>query len=499
MDHIMSLAFTMTSPKQQIRSTIRHLSAHVRKTSLRKRLTVLSVSLIDGRFKAMSIIDDLIHLSWERPGIILKPEPLRQAIADAIRHTEFPGRHISILVEDRRFISLTLQLPMMSLTDLIPILERKAQQVKAWEGPAAWRHHLGIQARGQQNIYLEIWPQQFIDDILLICDELQLELQQLAPLSALAESQLGTLPVEPGEATILISMLEGNVMFVAGGEDGTSFLIRHLAPAQDWVSLGERIGTEVNRTIMFINQQVNLTVSQIWFLGEEERLTLEEVQPHVSTPILPCPVNPDWQYWLWIGATLPMNLSNNFTPPEVRRAPMRKKLTNAIAASIAVIMIVCVGTTGIIEGYFAKNQVSVQAVIQQAEALQQDQQLWEGRLVTLRHKRQWMQGITSRPSSLEGPFLSYLGTLLLPQTVLNKVSITRTPTKWEVEITGSTDTNLAETLLLLEQLITQLAAGPYHVAVEHGWRDQLLAQTVSASTHERTGPHYRFTLKGQIS
>ncbi len=489
----------MTSPKHYIRSTIRHLSDHVRKTSRRKRLTVLSVSLLNGRFKAMSIINDLVHLSWERPGIILKPEPLRQAITDAIRHTEFPGRHISILVEDRRFISLNLQLPMMSLTDRIPILERKVQQVKTWEGPAAWRHHLGIQARGQQNIHLEIWPQQFIDDILLICEELQLDLQQLAPLSALTESQLSTLPVEPGEATILISMLEGNVMFIAGREDGTSFLIRHLAPAQDWVSLGERIGTEVNRTIMFINQQANLTVSQIWFWGEEKRLTLEEVQPHVSTPILPFPVNPDWQYWLWVGATLPMNLSNNFTPPEVRRAPMRKNLTTAVAATIVAIMTMCVGTTGIIEGYFAKNQRSLQVVIQQAKALQEDQQLWANRLVTLRHKRQWIQGITSKTSSLEGPFLGYLGTLPLPQTVLKKVSITRTPAKWEVEITGSTGTNLAETLLLLEELIAQLAAGPYHVTVEHGWRDQLLAQTASASTHETTGPRYRFTLKGQIS
>ncbi|MFA9563042.1 MAG: hypothetical protein ACERKU_11970, partial [Nitrospirota bacterium] len=301
----MALPFTKISPKQGFRPTIRKLSDRFRNTILRKRLTVLSVSLLNGRFKAMSIINDSIQESWEMPGYILRYEALRQAISDAIHHTQFPGTHISILVEDQRFITLTLQPPVMVLADLLPILERKAQQAKTWDGPAAWRYHLGIQARGKQSVHLEIWPQSFIDEIIQVCEDCGLYLQQLAPLSALSESQLSTLSVEPGEASILISMLEGKVMFVAGGEDGTPMLTRHLAPAQDWVPLGERVGTEINRTIMFITQQTNLNIPHIWFIGEEERLTLQEVQPHVSTTIFPCPITPDWKYWLWVGATLP--------------------------------------------------------------------------------------------------------------------------------------------------------------------------------------------------
>ena len=119
----------------------------------------------------MSIINDSIHQSWERPGVIIKPEALRQAIADAIDHTHYTGTHIAVLVEDQRCMPLTLQLPVMPLTDLLPILERKAQQAKTWEGPAVWRYHLGIQARGKQSVHLEIWPQSFIHDIIQICEE----------------------------------------------------------------------------------------------------------------------------------------------------------------------------------------------------------------------------------------------------------------------------------------------------------------------------------------
>ena len=152
----MTFPFTTISPKQGFRPTIRKLSDTFRNTLFHKRLTVLSVSLLNGRFKAMSIINDSIHQTWEMPGFIMRSEALCQAISDAIHHTQFPGTHISILVEDQRFITLTLQLPAMALADLLPILERKAQRGKTWEGPVAWRYRLGIQARGKQSVHIEI-------------------------------------------------------------------------------------------------------------------------------------------------------------------------------------------------------------------------------------------------------------------------------------------------------------------------------------------------------
>jgi len=499
----MAVPLTATSLKQGFLPTIMNLSDRFQKRfSRKKHLTVLSVSLINGHFKAMSIINDAIHQSWERPGVTLKSEALRQAISDAIHHTQFPGTHISMLVEDKQFITLPLQLPAMPLTDLLPILERKVEHAKTWEGLGAWRYHLGIQARSKQSVRLEIWPQDFIDDIVQICEDLGLQLQQLAPPSALSESQIRTLPVEPGEATILISMFEGKVMFIAGGEDGTPMLTRYLAPAQGSIPLGERIGTEVNRTIMFVIQQTNLTIPHIWFLCEDEQLTITEIQPHVSTSILPCPITPDWKFWLWVGATLPIDIANNFTPPHVLRAPLRNLLTHTIAAVIAGLLIFGVGMVGMIEGYFAKNQNNIQAMTQQAQSLRQDQQRWQGQLVALQSKQQWVQTVIGdQPPRIEGPFLGYLGTILPQQATLQKVSITHANAKWDVELTGNTTTNLPESFLLLEKLAQQLADGPYHMTVHADWQDQLLTQTTSSSssTHTMAKPRYRFTMKGHIS
>ena len=182
------------------------------------------------------------------------------------------------------------------------------------------------------------------------------------------------------------------------------------------------------------------------------------------------------------------------------RAPLRNLLTHTVAATIAGLLIFGVGTAGMIGGYFAKNRDSVQAAKNQSQSLEQDQQDWKGRLVALSNKRQWAQTITNaRTPSLEGPFLSYLGTVLPPQTILRKVSLKRTKTNWDVELTGNTSTHLSESLLLLEQLAQQLADGPYHMTVHKDWRTQLLTQTATASTQKTSGPRYRFTMRGNIS
>ncbi len=496
----MTLPFSTYLSKQGFQEITKKFSDNYEKGIFRKQLTVLSITLINGRFKALSIINDAIHKGWERPGVIRKPQALRQAIAEAIDNTQFPGTHVSIIVEDHRLMTFMVQLPSMPHADLMRILERKAQQVKNWDGPAVWRHYLGMLARGKQSIHLEVWPQNFIDEIVQMCEELGLYLQQLAPLSALSESQLSSLTVEQGEAAMLISMLDGKVTFVAGGEDGIPLLTRHLAPVQDWIPLGERVGTEVNRTIMFINQQINLPIPQIWFLGEDERLTLEEVQAHVATPMVPCPVSPDWKYWLWVGATLPMNLPTNFTPLHVRRAPMKKMLANTAAAVIAVFLAIGIGATGAIEGNLAKNQERNQRLASQEKALDQEHRHWQRQLVSVQSKRQWAQTLTENTTAmLEGPLLSYLGKVVPPQIILHKASIKKNKNSWNLELAGHTSANLSSTLVLVEKLAQELGDGPYHVSIDENWRDQLLTQSNSPTTDERGQPLYRWALQGNFS
>lgn len=495
----MTTIFQETKQRSKFGTTVFGLAQHFRPGLFGNKLTVLSVSLLNGRFKALSIINSSVHLGWEYPGHIVSRETLRQALEEAVHRTQFPGTHLAMLVEDPRFITHTLQVPHMPLADLLPILERKVQQLKTWEGRVAWRYRHGLEVRQKMNIHLEIWPHHLIDDIVEISQELGLHLQQLAPLSALAESQLSTLPSEPGQGTLLVSMMEGKIVFVAGREDGTPIWTRHLFPAQDWVPLGERVGTEINRTILFLTQQTNLSIPTVWFLGEEERLTVQEIQPHLPTPVVPCPIAPDWKYWLWVSATLPVKHPSNFTPVQVLQAPWRSRLRTSAGVLVALLLIVSVCTTATIQGYLTKHLSTVRATSGLALALQQEHTRWNGQLVTLRRHRAWAHQILNpRVRALEGPFLSYLGEIVPSPIILDKASITRTGQGWAVELGGNTHANLGTTLQLLDSLVNTLEQSPYHVTFQPGWRGALLTQTASMPHEGDATPVYRFLMKGGI-
>lgn len=488
-----------TKQLSEFSTTVLGLARNFKPALFGKKLTVLSVSLLNGRFKALSIINSSVHLGWEYPGHIVSRETLRQALEEAIHHTRFPGTYLTMLVEDPRFITQTLQVPHMPLTDLQPILERKVQQLKTWEGPVSWRYRHGLEFRPKMNIHLEIWPHHLIDDIVVISQELGLQLQQLAPISALAESQLSTLPSEPGQGTLLVSMMEGKIVLVAGREDGSPIWTRHLFPAQDWVPLGERVGTEINRTILFLSQQTNLSIPTVWFLGEEERLTVQEIQPHLPTPVVPCPIAPDWKYWLWVSATLPVKHPSNFTPVKVLQAPWRSFLRKSVAALVALLLIVSVCTTATIQGYLTKHLAKVQATTGLALALQQEQTRWNGQLVTLKRQRAWAHHILNpKAQALEGPFLSYLGQVVPSPIILHKASITRTDQGWAVELGGTTHADLGTTLQLLDSLVNALEQSPYHVTLQPDWREALLTQMASMPSEEDATPVYRFLMKGGI-
>jgi hypothetical protein len=184
----------------------------------------------------------------------------------------------------------------------------------------------------------------------------------------------------------------------------------------------------------------------------------------------------------------------------VRQAPLKKFLTKTLAAAIVGFLIMIVGATGILEGYFTKNQERFQTAATRALALRENQQQWISRLVTLQTQQQWAQAITEKTiPSLEGPFLSYLGNVIPPQMILYKTVVKRTKDMWDLELAGRTSTNLSSTLLLIDELARELAQGPYHVRVQEGWREQLLNQTNSQAVREDTPPHYQWTLKGNLS
>ncbi|MDR4486682.1 MAG: hypothetical protein R3B83_04035 [Nitrospirales bacterium] len=98
---------------------------------------------------------------------------LQPALAEAIQQTRFTGKNLTPAVDDPQCLHRTIQVPPMTMDDLVPVLERKVKQEQTWEGAAVWKFRIGIQARGKQTVQLEIWPQRIIDSLVTTCHNLE--------------------------------------------------------------------------------------------------------------------------------------------------------------------------------------------------------------------------------------------------------------------------------------------------------------------------------------
>ena len=66
--------------------------------------TILGISLIHGRFRALPVVKGQTMGHWEYPGTVDTLEQLRHALSEAIRETNFTGKNVSWLVEDFRMV-----------------------------------------------------------------------------------------------------------------------------------------------------------------------------------------------------------------------------------------------------------------------------------------------------------------------------------------------------------------------------------------------------------
>ena len=474
------------------------LSREFHERAFSHTLTTLSVSLREGRFRALAIIKGTIQASWE------KPEPtslldLQPALAEAIQQTRFTGKNLTLLVDDPQCLHRTIQVPPMTMDDLVPVLERKVKQEQTWEGAAVWKFRIGIQARGKQTVQLEIWPQRIIDSLVTTCHNLNLQLRHCMPFSTLAESQLRTLPTEPGETTLLITNHGQTISLVAGPNTGPPLVVRQLTRLADGLSIGERVGTEVNRTLMYLNQQLHIGIPRVWLLGENALLSAEQIQPHVASPILPCPIAPDWTFWLCVGANLPIHHFANFTPRDVLQAPIRSVITGVIATMAGIVLCLSVGATAAVTGFLQKHQADVQSIHQTTSLLTQQQEEWKAKLTGIHTQREWAQAVLhSQSMPLEGPLFTYLGTVMPSSLVLHKAGIIRTDQGWVVELAGQSHASLPASLTKLDHLIQRLEQGPYRIQVDPQWRNDLLMQHTSNIGSASDGPRYPFSVKGTI-
>lgn len=387
----------------------------------------------------------------------------------------------------------------MKPADLRLYLKGVVEELKPWKGETSWRYRTTQEARGKLGVLVDIWPKEFVDEVIAVCRTLDLSPMQLTPLSSIFVEQVRSLPLENSDVVLLVTLMSDKIVLLVAKGDGTPLFERFLSPTRDGVDPSERIGREITRSILFCAQQFGINVSQVWMVGMASNVSASSVQPFTGTTILQSPMNPDPSYWIWVSLSLPVQSLSNFTSYEMRLAPLRQMCMKVTAAAVLGFLLLGVGLTSFFQGRLVREQEQAVALASESIDLLKEKEIWSQRVQELTAQETKAQRIIGdRPHPLPGWMLGYLGNVLPSDLTLREAKITRKANEWKLELTGMAPGDLVSGSQTLTTLEERLKDGPYHVEFLEDWRSAWIQEVSGLAQQEFSAWPRKFSMLGRI-
>jgi hypothetical protein len=284
---------------------------------------------------------------------------------------------------------------------------------------------------------LHLFPRLLLNHFLQGCKRNGLHLTSVLPPSAVLQQQLALLPLEKDDIGLVAAETGGSTTLVAGRRDGQILLARTLPDS--WNVETERLAVDLNRTVLFINQQYGVTLNKgLWLFGPGAEEQSDAIQKHVHLPVDLSPVPYDPFYWATEALKLRSDLSPNFISRELRQAPQRRAFATVVGSATGLMLAGSVACSA----YFLRQANQEQANI---TTLSKDMTRLEARRSELlavdrelSRKKQVIKLITGdRPPPTPTWLLAYLGEAVPSDLVITNLHITRKDDYYAVHLAGT--------------------------------------------------------------
>jgi len=406
-------------------------------------LTTLSVSWLNGQAKAVAVHRGAVEGTWEGPPPTAETggaANFETLLREAVQKTGFRGQTVSMVLAHPRLVQQLVDVPPVKGGALKKVLQRQAQQQKMFPGDAAWTFQTSPSDKPGQSVILHLFPKQLLDHFVQGCKRNGLRLTCVMPASGVMHSQLTELPLEKEETALLAGDTSGSVTVVVGRRDGEILLARTLPG--NWNDGAERMAMDLNRTILFINQQYGLNVdSGIWLFGRRTVEQLAALQSQIQLLIKFSPVQFNPFYWATESLKLKPDVSPNLISLEDQMAPQRRTFAKVVAAATVGVMILSVGAAAYSSLAARQERLNIKMLQSQATRLQIQRQALQQRNDELARQQHVVNLVLEeRPPPVPLWFLAYLGQATPPELVVTNLIVKRTNDLWVVQLAGTFQT-----------------------------------------------------------
>lgn len=433
-------------------------------------LTQLSVSWFQGHVEAVAVHRGEVSGKWIFPGAIDDLDRFGEVVREAATRTQYQGSTVSVVLGHPKMAHQLLETPPARGHALASLIEGQISRLKVFEGGAAWSYEPIDSGRNQQLSLVHLFPRTLLDALIRSTERAGLHLVALLPATAVLRGQLARIPGDEKETVLLLAETGELLTVLVGRRTGEILLVRSLDRGPDLTP--DRLGVDVNRTQMFVNQQFGAAVGSVWLFGEENPERLAGLQRQLQVPVRQCPTQPEPLFWAEEAARLPAERNLNLVTSEQRKAPQRKTILRVTTVITLALALCAAATLTILQRLNRRELAAIQTLNREIARLQVEHQESQRVHAELTDREGLATALLDgRLEPVPAWFLAYLGELVTPEVRLTDVQVRRDGTLWHVRLEGipqaSTTNAVAQRAFTnsIATLSTRLRTGPFRVAL----------------------------------
>ena len=431
--------------------------------------TILSLSLMNERFSATAVHRGSPVGNWERPEPVTDFADFTPGLRDAIKQTNYAGTPATVVIAHQRLAQQLVETPPVKGQNLKWFVQRRVAQLKPFPADAAWSYQPTVRTRNAQAVLLHLFPKPFIDQLVQAAGEAELKLARVIPASAVLQRQLAALPLQGDEVALLAAETGGTTTVVIGRKDGQIYLGRTLS--NSWIAHADRVGVDINRTILYVKQQFGATVSTVWLFGAAAQNQLRPLQVSLKLPVRLSPVEPSPFYWNQEALKIPADDTSNLISSEELEAPRRRVLMRATSVFVGLMALVALVSALGVQMLVLDRARQFRAQQSKIQEMQERRSRLQTRENDFLQQKEFVKVVSDdKVEPVPGWFLGYLGNALPTELWLDHFQLKREDKLWRIQLGGMLQptTNAAPAKVLaaaVETLTNNLAQGPFHVRI----------------------------------
>jgi hypothetical protein len=436
-----------------------------------RRLTTLSVSWLNKQLKAVAVHRGKVAGTWERPDTEADaPGDFEPFIREAVQQTGYHGQTVSLVLAHPRLVQHMLDVPPVKWAALDKVIQRQAAQQKFFTGEAAYASQMLASAKNSPRVLLHLLPRLILSQFMLACRRNNLHLVSVLPASVALQQQLPALSLQKTDVVMLAAETAGSTTLVICDGDGRLLLARTLQGT--WNEDPAKLALDLNRTILFVNQQLGVNVNRglcLFGTGAAEQAPV--IQRHIQLPVRVSPVPYEPFYWATESLKIRPESAPNFQSPQLQKAPQRRVFARVVATAATLLLAACIALTAYSIVQSRREQATLVSFQRQMTRLEDRQREFDQLDAELKRKQQAIQIVLDdRPPPQPAWLLAYLGQVVPADLVVTNFSVKREEDYYRVKLVGtyqpvSVTPNALPVATSIENLKAALAGSPFHMRI----------------------------------